>query len=188
MRRGFPTEAEATALEVRRDLGLSPTARLDPLLLLMDLDVPVMTLTALASASEYDDLADAVRYLQQVDTSAMSAATILFGTKRVIIHNDGHPTPRQFSNLAHEAAHALLLHDPHPALDAFGCRHWNGDAEAEADFLGGCLLVPGTAARRAAKSGLSEAHLAQRFGVSEQMARWRLNMSGARRIRASALT
>ncbi len=185
MRTGFKSDAEATAIEVRHDLGLSPMARLEPVLLLAFLEVPVMTLSVLAELGVDDALADAVHYLQQVDTSAMSAATILLGTKRVIIHNDGHPAPRQVSNLVHEAAHALLLHDPQPALDALGCRHWNGAVEAEADYLGSCLLIPGVAARQAAKAGWNESQVADRFGVSEQMARWRINMSGARRVRTS---
>jgi len=51
------------------------------------------------------------------------------GRKRLIMHNDGHALDRIASNLAHEAAHALLLHEPRQSLDSSGCRDWHDDVE-----------------------------------------------------------
>ncbi len=97
------------------------------------------------------------------------------------MHNDGHRPDRVASNLSHEAAHALLLHQPRPAIDATGCRDWQDDVEKEAAYLGGCLLIPGKAARAAVRKGWTDAEVADHYAVSDSMARYRLNVSGARR-------
>lgn len=41
---------------------------------------------------------------------------------------------------------------PAQAFDDIGCRLWNQDVEDEADYLGGALLIPGKAARYAARA------------------------------------
>lgn len=48
------------------------------------------------------------------------------------------------------------------------------------------LLLPKDAARRLALNGVSDEAAAQHFGVSVVYARWRLNVTGARRIAARA--
>ena len=103
------------------------------------------------------------------------------GSHRLIVNNDGHSPARQASNLAHELAHALLMHQPSPALDERGCRAVDDEIEEEANWLGGVLLVPAPAALRIVRQGLSEQHAAGLYGVSADMLRWRLNMTGARR-------
>lgn len=182
-RRGFKTEAEQITQEVRADLGLSLRDRLDPLHLADELDIPVWPLSALPSAVPHlDGIADGVTYLSLTDRTALSAVTVFSGTARVIVHNDAHAPARQASNLAHELAHALLLHPPTPALDRRGCRQWNADVEDEANWLGGALLIPGPAAWWAASRRLSLDQIAGHFGCSLEMARWRLNVTGARRL------
>ena len=86
---------------------------------------------------------------------------------------------RQASNLAHELSHALLGHVPTPALDARGCRDWDGAVEAEADWLAGALLIPDEAALLIARRGWSLETAAQHYGVSVPMVRYRLNVCGA---------
>jgi Zn-dependent peptidase ImmA (M78 family) len=171
LRRGFKAEAEQIAAEVRSDLRISLHDRLDPLELAHHLD-------SMAGLDE------AIAYLSEADTSALSAVTVFCGTTRTIVHNDGHSLARQASNISHEAAHALLLHPSGPILDRRGCRLWNADVEDEATWLGATLLIPGPAARRAARRRLSIDEVAEHFGCSSEMARWRLNMTGARRLTA----
>ena len=120
LRRGFKTEAEALVKEVRNELGLPKLDRLDPHRLACHLDIPVVALSDLP-----EDL-DGARHFLSVDREAFSALTVFDGRRRMIVHNDLHSPARQNSNLAHELAHGLLLHEPAPALDRLtGCRNWN---------------------------------------------------------------
>jgi IrrE N-terminal-like domain len=107
MRRGFKTQANQIAREVRGELGLGPTDPLDPWKLAAFLDIPVIGLTDLAAA-----VPDAVHHFQQIEPGAFSAATVFAGTQRLIVHNDTHSPARQASNVTHEGAHGLLLHEP----------------------------------------------------------------------------
>jgi Zn-dependent peptidase ImmA (M78 family) len=186
LRRGFKAEAETIAAEIRSDLRISLYSRLDPHLLAGHLDIQLWPLSWLNHGpSSVEGLGEAITYLTAVDTSAFSAVTVFCGTVRTIVHNDGQSLARQASNISHEAAHALLLHPPGPALDRRGCRLWNADVEDEANWLGGTLLIPGPAARRAARQRLSLDQIADHFGCSTEMARWRLNMTGARRLQTA---
>lgn len=178
--------AEEYAEQARQDLGLGLFQALSPAALLARLEIPVLPLSALLSAAATPELADAVRVLTTIETAALSAATVFYRSQRLIIHNDSQPQDRVVSNLAHEAAHALLLHQPRPALDGTGCRDWQDDIEAEATYLAGCLLIPGAAARLASRKGWSDAEVAEHYEVSEWMARYRLNKSGARRQRSAS--
>ena len=89
--------------------------------------------------------------------------------------------------LAHEIAHALLLHPPTPPLDEFGCRNFDGDLEDEAKWLAGALLVTEAAAVTIAFRQLSDAEAALLYSVSEPMMRYRLNVTGARKRAARKL-
>lgn len=182
-RRGFKTEANGIVVEVRGELGLSLYDRLDPGALAAWLEIPVIGLSDFAAE------APAVSHLLDVEPEAFSAVTVFAGTRRTIVHNDAHAKVRQASNLTHELSHALLHHPATPALDNTGCRHWNQDLEDEANWLSGSLLIPEPAAMLIAKGRWSLPVAAQRFGVSQQMVRFRLNTTGARRrvARANAL-
>jgi Zn-dependent peptidase ImmA (M78 family) len=172
-RRGFKTEANGIAEEIRAELGLGPLDALNPRLLAHALEIPIWTLSEMAA------LSSAITHLRTREPEAFSAVTVFRGTKRTIVHNDGHSLARQNSNLAHELAHALLHHPPTPALDNKGCRHWNQDIEDEAGWLAGILLVPEPATIAIAQGHWSKAAAAQRFGVSIQMIQFRLNATGA---------
>src|SRR6266545_511887 len=172
-RRGFKTEANGTALEVRAELGLRALDPLDPFALARHLEIPIIDLSDFARTSA------GARYLLTVEPESFSAVTVFAGTKRTIVHNDG----RISSNITREAAHGLLLHPPTPALDDRGCRLWDQDIEDEAQFLAGALLVPEDAAlaiaRDIAKGRSTVPEAAARFLVSPQMIQWRLNITGA---------
>jgi hypothetical protein len=175
LRRGFKTEANHTAEQVRAELGLGPLERLDPRRLAAHLAIPIRELTAMA------ELDPAINHLVEVDPSAFSAVTIFAGTRRTIVHNDRHGVGRQNSNLAHELAHGLLHHPPTPPMDASGFRIWNQDIEDEANWLAGVLLVSEAATIEIAKRNISLTDAAHHFAVSEGMVRWRINMTGARK-------
>jgi hypothetical protein len=173
--RGFKTHAADVAREARAELDLGSTARFDPRVLAAHLAIPILPLSALAT-----ELPAALRYFRGRGAGEFSAATIFSGTERLIVHNDAHAPVRQASDLSHELSHALLFHEPKPALDALGCRDWDGDAEDEANFLAGVLLVPEEVAIAVVQRGLTLAGAAEVYGVSEALMRWRINVTGAR--------
>jgi Zn-dependent peptidase ImmA (M78 family) len=179
-RRGFKTEANGLAADVRAELGLGMFDALNPHALADWLEIPIVRL------SEFVDEAPAVAHLLEVEQEVFSAVTVFAGPRRTIVHNDAHAHTRQHSNLAHELAHALLLHPPTPALDNVGCRHWDQDVEDEASWLGGVLLVPESAAIAIAKGRWTAPDAAEHFDVSPAMIRFRLNATGAvRRVQRS---
>jgi|SRR6185437_1913073 len=176
LRRGFKSEAEAIARETRVEMGLSADAPIDIWQLARELEIPLVPLSALRK-----DEPDAVKHFMEIEAGCFSAVTIADGPRRLIVYNDAHAPVRQASDLAHEIAHALLRHRPHPAFDGHGCRDWSGEEEAEADWLGGALLIPESAALLLARRGVSLAQAASEYGVSEQMARFRMNVTNAAR-------
>jgi hypothetical protein len=172
-RRGFKTEATATADEIRRELGRRPFDSLDPIELAECLAIPVWTL------SEFVDSHPAIAHLLNVEPNLFSAVTVFAGPRRTIVHNDAHLGGRQNSNLAHELAHGLLHHLATPALDDKMDRLWNQDIEDEAAYLGGALLVTEAMTISIAEGRLTKLEAAVQLGVSPQMIQYRLNCTGA---------
>ena len=107
--------------------------------------------------------------------------------KRIVIHNDSHSPRRQLSNLAHELAHILLAHPAELVCTGDLARRVDSVVEAEAAYLGGCILVPNEAANYIVFSGLEVYQAADSYGVSEDMITYRLRMSGSiKRVRRYA--
>lgn len=164
-----PLARSALSLALGRWTGWNPWA------LAAYLDVSVIPLS--------DFGADAPRardHFTKVETDAFSAVTVFDGLRRAIVHNDAHLPGRQASNVTHELGHALLLHPPTPALDHRGCRLWDHSIEDEAQWLAGALLLTEDAALWIVRSGTSVTPAAERFGISEQMVTYRINVTGAR--------
>lgn len=172
--RGFKSHANNIVREIRSEMGVSPMAPLDPWALAKHLDIPVMRLSSMSDA-----VPNAVRHFSIVNSAEFSALTVFDGMRRVIVYNDAHSDGRQASDIAHEISHGLLLHLPRPALSGNGCRNWNDDVEDEAQWLAGALLISEEAALSIAKRRLPLETAANSYGVSEQMVRWRLSITGA---------
>ncbi|MFJ3667754.1 ImmA/IrrE family metallo-endopeptidase [Streptomyces sp. NPDC090106] len=180
LRHGFKAEANRLAVQLREELGLYASAPLPSTVLAEHLSIPISTFSAAVEADAR------VAVLLGTEKESVSALTVHCGPRRHIWVNDAHEVPRQNSSVHHELSHALLQHTPGPAFDPRGCRHWDGDVEAEADWLAGNLLITNEAAwliaRRRMKDGAAMLH----YGVSKQMLTWRMNMSGAGARRRSA--
>lgn len=177
LRRGFKTEANWYAREMRRELNLPAHDPLCPWRLAEHLDFPVVPL------SVYEEVEPkAVAYFRShLGQREFSAITIFHGHARLIVHNDAHEPERQASNIAHELAHGLLLHPPKPPVDEHGSRHYNPILEAEANWLGPALLVSDEAAVRVVRRGLTVPAAAALYKVSGQVMQMRINVSGARK-------
>ena len=174
LRRGFKAEAAVLAQEIRAELGMDRLDGLNPRQLARHLDIPVVPLSDLSATLP------GARHFLSAERKAFSAITVFDGHRRMVVHNDSHSEARQNSNLAHELAHALLRHEPVPALDSItGCRNWNDTNEQEAEWLGGELLVTSEIALAVARGEFTKQQARQRFGVSDAMLIWRLNKTGA---------
>jgi Zn-dependent peptidase ImmA (M78 family) len=175
LRRGFKTEVSDIARAVREELRISAVAPFRPHDLAAQLEIPILPLSDFVR-----QVPDAVRYFRRQGAGEFSAVTVFAGPSRLIVHNDAHAPGRQANDLAHELSHALLFHEPKPALDALGCRDWDEDCEDEADFLAGVLLVPEDVTLETVRLGRSVNEAADLYGVSAPLMRWRINVTGAR--------
>lgn len=175
--RGFKTRAERLALEIRSQLSLSALDRIDPRQLAIHLGFCVVSIGELA---HWGAPQESIDHFLSGATDEFSAMTVSDGVNHIIIENPRHSSRRRVSSLAHELAHVLLKHQPGPAFGTGGCRVWGREAEAEADWLAGVLLVPREAALACARSGESLETAANRMGVSIALMRWRINITGAK--------
>jgi hypothetical protein len=175
-RHGFKTDAERIALEIRAELGWSATDALDVFAVADHWAIPVVPMSVLADGCGTPGFHEVFRTCEQ---ESFSAITIFTGTARLIVHNDSHHPHRQSSNIAHELSHCILEHEPTPLRDDdSGCRDWNGTYEAEADWLGGTLLIPREGGLHFVKAGWCIEEIAAHYRVSDQLAKWRLNQTG----------
>jgi Zn-dependent peptidase ImmA (M78 family) len=174
MRRGFKTQAEAIAMELRGEMGLSAHDRIDCTALASHLAIQVVPVTALIGAGA--TAADVNCMVS--DDMGFSAMTVYRGTKCKIFYNPFHAETRTANSVAHEVSHVVLEHEPGPVLTAKGTRDWNQAQEDEADWLAGAILVPRQGALRWLAHGGSMTGGAAHFGVSAQVFGWRANHTG----------
>ena len=176
MRRGFKTEANAIAREVRAELALSNTSPLDVWRLAEHLAIPVIPLSGFQEAAP-----NAARLFLNGGEELFSGVTVFRGPNRTIVFNDAHVVGRQASDVGHELSHGLLLHTPVAAVDGRVCRVWDSEVEEEANWLTGALLVPEEAALHIVRRGLSMPEAAAQYGVTPKMVQYRVNVTAAQK-------
>lgn len=181
MRRGFKAEARRLALELREEVGATANARFDPYALAELYGVDVVRL------SDLDCSEAAYHHFSVVRSDSFSGAVLPVGTAVVMLENDSHVAVRRRSTASHEMAHVVLEH-PFDAtiVSDDGCRTAKSEHEEEATWLAGELLIPTDTARRLGVRGIRDDEAAAHFDVSVEMARWRINVSGGRKIRRRA--
>jgi hypothetical protein len=186
-RRGFKTWSEQTALRARQKLKLSPSAPLDPSRLAELLGVFVL------QPDDLPDLGEEVRLrLTSVHGDCWSAITVSDGSCHLIVVNSSHAKSRLNSSLAHEIAHIILGHEPSmmfmSSTSGMALRTYNEEQEEEANWLGGCLLLPREALIAIRRRGGSDDDACTEYGVSPAMLRFRCNVTAVetqlRRTRA----
>lgn len=128
-----------------------------------------------------------LKRLREEDPSAFSATAVLRGPNAIIVVNDAHTSERQANSVAHELAHLLLDHPPGPMIDDYGARTLTKDHEDEANWLAGCLLVPGSGiSQTMSECGGTLEVAAAHYGVSVELMRWRQNMTQRRPKRSAS--
>ncbi len=177
-RHGFNKAAcKRLAAELRREIGLDLMQPLDPWQLADLYGIRVMSLSALPIDDEIRD------YFTVERQDVFSGALVPFGSGAVIIENDSHPAVRRRSTMSHELAHVVGEHTFGTSLvNERGCRVADSVQEGEAAEIAGELLIPFEAAKLLARQNRTNEEVARRFGVSVDMARWRMDATGARLI------
>ena len=177
MRRGFKQAAERQALAFRGVLGLAATAPLPAVQLADHLAVTLISVTDIPCLPT-DDL----RQLVETDSESWSAITLPIEESWLVISNPVHSAARQESNLMHELAHLICEHRPGRLHQIegipFPVREYDDNQEEEAAWLGGCLQIPRTAMLRSVERGMSNEQIAEHFGASLQLVRYRRNVTG----------
>ena len=163
--------------EVRAELGLGPMEALDPWQLAELYGVRVVALGALP-------LDHSIReQFLRVGPEVFSGALLPHRPGAVLGANDAHPLARRRSTMGHEMAHVVGEHRFGTSLvNERGCRTADKVQEDEAAEISGELLIPFEAAKRLARQKATDDEVALRFGVSPELARWRMNSTGARII------
>ncbi len=175
--RGFKTWCENTAVSLRKSVRLAPTDALDSRKLAEHLGVEVWDPRQIGRLDQ-----KYLRVLIDDDADSWSAVTISDGMKDVIILNPTHRGGRPASDLMHELAHIIIGHAP-TRIDISDnglliLHTFDRVQEEEAKWLCGSLLLPRPALLLIRRLGLDAKSAAKKYGTSEQMVTFRLNVLG----------
>lgn len=177
LRRGFKSEAERIAENLRADLGLFADRPVAPETLAEFLGVELKSGDSLLPRQRFVDL-------EQLQPGAFFACTFRPSDDRVVVvYNPLTPNSRRTSDLAHELAHILLEHELSriETLGEITFLSCDADQEEEAAWLSGCLLLPRPLLLKETRLGRSAEEIAEAHGVSATMARYRINVTGVMR-------
>lgn len=174
LRRGFKAEANRHSVNIRRRLGLAAHEALCPWRLSADLCVPIVTLSELAQ--EHPGVS---YFLTRRGMWEFSAGSFFLKGRTLIVVNDSHTRGRQASDISHEVSHILLGHQPARPVNPFGLREYDPELEEEANWLGPAILISDEAAVYIARRGWGLAYASEIYGVTEEVLRYRLNVTAA---------
>ena len=181
LRRGFKSEAERIAQRVRSELGLGAAQMVTPEVLADLLGVEVRSGDELIPLKRFVEL-------DPIQKDAFSACTFRPSDDRVVIvYNPLSVQTRRRSDLAHELSHILLDHEL-SRIEKLGDATFvtcDANQEEEAAWLAGCLLLPRALLLREVRRGSSTGEIAEKCGVSEPMAQYRINVTGVARQTAA---
>ena len=184
--RGFKSWADRTSLGLRRELGLSVQARLDPKALAASLDVTLWT------PHDVPGLRKECRdQLLVRDPRGWSAVTSVVGESAVVVYNPRHSVGRQNGDITHELAHIVLNHDAAKLIlshdGTMVMRSYDRKDEEEADWLSRCLLLPRDGLIWARRQRMTPDQMATHFGVTDILVTYRLRVTGVdAQLRAAA--
>ncbi len=180
MRRGFKANAEKLALKHRSSFGLSARDCLNPKEFLKSIGILVWEPSDIPGMNP-----EHLHQLTVVDPESWSGATIKEGEKTLIIVNSEHAPQRQANTLMHEWSHIELRHKPTRADRSAGglllLSDYPADLEEEANWLSGCILAPRDGLLHHCSNGLNADGVARHYGISKQLANWRIGKTGIKR-------
>jgi hypothetical protein len=175
-KRGFKKFADDKSIELRKALGIKPSHPLPGLQLAKHLKVKVLYPK---DVPELDP--QSLSCLMKGPKSGWSGVALHANGTPIIIINNSQSLARQESTIMHELAHIICEHpmgEFTPLAEGIFLRDFKKECEDEAEWLGGCLQLPGVALYYAHQDGLSIEGIAEKFNASIDMVRYRINMCG----------
>jgi hypothetical protein len=176
LRHGFKAEAERRSLEFRRQLNLPAYAPLPGRVLAEHMGIVIISPEEVPGLSPED-----LRLLTE-DCHWWSAGLLKCQEGALILLNTIHTPARQESDIMHEIAHEDCGHEAVGFYQQPGCpfplRSFDACHEGEAEYLGACLQIPRDGLLWALRRGMTSSEIADHFGASEQMVRFRRNITG----------
>jgi Zn-dependent peptidase ImmA (M78 family) len=173
VKHGFKASANKKSEEIRKTLGLRNYDALDCFNLAIHLKVPIFKISELASIGFPHNS------INILCKNGFSAVTILTPYGKLIVYNNLHSPSRINSDLSHEISHIICDHDFSSITEMITIsREFDKNKEDEANWLGGCLLLPEKGLVWAIRQKMSIEDIANHFNISVQMARWRFNVTG----------
>ncbi len=174
--RGFKTQAERIAEELRARVGATNSKPLNLTAVAEQLDVQVISAADLVPLERLQEI-------ERIQTYAFSACTFEINDRHVIVFNPLMSAGRQASDIAHELAHIILDHELAEIqyLDGVPFRTCQPGQEEEATALGGTLLLPRKLLLQQARQDAAIEQIARKFGVTRKMAQFRWNATGVER-------
>ncbi|MBI1227801.1 MAG: ImmA/IrrE family metallo-endopeptidase [Bacteroidetes bacterium] len=174
LKHGFKAKAERIGLDFREKLSLPTFSHLPAQELATFLGVPFFPL--------YDCGFDT----SNLYNNGFSAFTMFnFYGQRLIVYNHFHPPARIQSDLMHELAHVICGHQPSDKYKGIpipsDVRNYDKEAEAEAEYLGGCLQIPRDALIHACKLKMDKEQMVEFFNASLDMVNFRIRATGVER-------
>lgn len=178
--RGFKSWCENVSIQLRNELDLRPVDPLRPDVLVSHLGVRLLTPEEIGGLSE-----SARRTLLIDEKDSWFAVMISTDVNDVIVHNPNHSPARRNSDIMHELAHVIRGHKPSTVVlsqdGRYAMRSYDGMQEEEASWLSGCLLLPRPALVWIKKSGMNSRQACQLYGVSGELLRYRMDITGVSR-------
>lgn len=173
---GEAARVERCAIAAKRVFGLPAGAAVDPVEVARSIGVPIV-----ATAEDFAALPEPMRS-QMLGSREWSAGTLEGPRGSLIILNPIHAPTRLKVTLAEEISHLVMGHPPSEIDTGTGVRSYNATVEQEAFGVGGALVMPYGRVFELVKAGESVHMIAQAFGVSASMARYRINRTGLSRM------
>jgi Zn-dependent peptidase ImmA (M78 family) len=178
-RYGFKASAERLSEKYRAELTISKFDPLDAFKLAEHLKIPIKCVDEFAGFVSEEQLAT-LR-----NTAKFSAMWIPNSEgEKIIIHNNYHSDKRQQSNIMHELSHIILKHEVSDEIARlcflYNLPCYNIEHEEEAKYLGGALQITRPGLLWAVKRK-NEEQISDYYNASEDMVRYRLNITGVLR-------
>lgn len=177
MHRGFKSQAEKLSLELRVGIGLAVCDRLYPKQFLETRGITVWAPSDIPSIDPNN-----LVQLAAIDSDDWSGVTVREGGAIAIIFNPAHAETRTANTLIHEWAHIELRHKPNRVdrseTGLLLLSDYPAEVEEEANWLAGAVLLPRDGLLYHHARGLNARSIANHYGVSDDLATWRLRMTG----------
>ena len=177
LKRGFKSQCERRSVELRRLLTRRPFESLSATAVADHYQVTVWHPQEIVGIPTTD-----LQYLLGPGREEWSGFTLQIGARHLVVLNSAQSTRRQNSVLMHELAHIILGHELASAMltasGDFVPSNYDQDQEDEAAWLGGTLLLPRPALLWMRRQRQSGEEAATHFGVSPDLLRWRIRMTG----------